>query len=395
MVAATTLPGTPADESGLTTAPSSAATADLARGQALSRMRRRRLEMIPLRGPGAPYAAGQARQPGDSTTPAELSDLISSIAEIGVLHPILVEEHAGRTNDERPALRVVAGERRLRACRWGAVHLPDNENFNAIPAIISPGPVPPEECRKWQLVENLAREPLRPGEQAAALLLHRCAILTGKLLRAGRPVPADVYDIDDPVERFTTLEKIRASDPACAAPWAEVLARLGLQLTPRKARQIVRAFAELPRELSADMDEHQVALHTRIRFAQLRQGRERGAEDIWVAVKDKNRPDLLPAAVQATLDNPGIQPDDAVEAADALHQAANTARAVKLARHPAGPAATSEIDPASVRKAIGALRDLTAGLRAGKTLGPFDEGSLRLLTAELTTLLPGQERDQK
>ena len=56
---------------------------------------------------------------------------------------------------------------------------------------------------------------------------------------------------------------------------AEVLSRLGLQLTPRKARQIVRAFAELPRELSAEMDEHQVALHTRIRFAQLRQGRER------------------------------------------------------------------------------------------------------------------------
>jgi hypothetical protein len=58
---------------------------------------------------------------------------------------------------------------------WGAVHLPDNPNFNAIPAIISPGRVPLEECRKWQLVENMAREPLRPGEQAAALLLHRCA----------------------------------------------------------------------------------------------------------------------------------------------------------------------------------------------------------------------------
>jgi ParB family chromosome partitioning protein len=219
-------------------------------------MHRRRLGMIPLRGPGAAYTAAQPRQPGDSTTPAELSDLISSIAEIGVLHPILAEEIPGQTAEDRPKLRVVAGERRLRAARWGAIHLPDNPNFTAIPAIISPGPVPPEECRKWQLVENLAREPLRPGEQAAALLLHRCAILAGKLLRAGREVPAGIYDIDDPVERFLTLEKIRSGDTGCAAPWSEVLTRLGLQLTPRKARQIVRAFAELPRDLSAEMDEH-------------------------------------------------------------------------------------------------------------------------------------------
>jgi ParB family transcriptional regulator, chromosome partitioning protein len=367
-------------------------TADTARDQALSRMRRRRLEMIPLRGPGAPYAAGQARQPGDSTTPAELSDLISSISEIGVLHPILVEEQKGKSEADRPALRVVAGERRLRACRWGAVHLPDNENFNAIPAIISPGPVPPEECRKWQLVENLAREPLRPGEQAAALLLHRCAILTGKLLRAGRPVPADVYDIDDPVERFTTLEKIRASDPDCAAPWAEVLSRLGLQLTPRKARQIVRAFAELPRELSAEMDEHQVALHTRIRFAQLRQGRERAAEDIWAAVKDKNRTDLLPAAVQASLDNPVIDPGQAVDAADAVHQAANTARSEKLSRHPQAQPGTSvasggQAASALVQAAVRALRDLTAELRAGLRPATYDTGSLRLLAEETILLL--------
>ena len=113
----------------------------------------RRLEMLPLRGPGAAYAAAQPRQPGDSTTPAELSDLISSIAEIGVLHPILVEELPAADGKDS-ALRVVAGERRLRACRWGAVNLPDNQNFAAIPALITPGPVPPEQCRTWQLVEN-------------------------------------------------------------------------------------------------------------------------------------------------------------------------------------------------------------------------------------------------
>jgi hypothetical protein len=358
--------------------------ADLTRDQSAERMQRRRLEMLPLRGPGAAYTAGQAREPGDSTTPAELSDLISSIAEIGVLHPILVEETPAKDND-RPQLRVVAGERRLRACRWGAVHLSSNPNFDAIPAIISPGPVPPEECRKWQLVENLAREPLRPGEQAAALLLHRCAILTGKLLRAGVPVPAGIYDIDDPVERFTRLEKIRAGNADYAAPWTEVLSRLGLQLTPRKARQIVRAFAELPRELSAEMDEHQIALHTRIRFAQLRQGREEAAGQIWAAVKDRGRPDLLPAAVQAGLDDPRIQPQAAVESADQLHESANAARSARLSKQP--DPIEHEVHRAVIRAAIRSLRDLAAELRAGLRPAGFDEGSLRLLAEEIVHLL--------
>jgi ParB family chromosome partitioning protein len=358
--------------------------ADLTRDQSAERMQRRRLEMLPLRGPGAAYTAGQAREPGDSTTPAELSDLISSIAEIGVLHPILVEETPAKGHD-RPQLRVVAGERRLRACRWGAVHLSGNPNFDAIPAIISPGPVPPEECRKWQLVENLAREPLRPGEQAAALLLHRCAILTGKLLRAGVPVPPGIYDIDDPVDRFTQLEKIRAGNADYAAPWTEVLSRLGLQLTPRKARQIVRAFAELPRELSAEMDEHQIALHTRIRFAQLRQGREEAAGQIWAAVKDRGRPDLLPAAVQAGLDDPRVQPLAAVESADQLHESANAARSARLSKQP--DPIEHEVHRAVIHAAIRSLRDLAAELRAGLRPAGFDEGSLRLLAEEIVHLL--------
>ncbi len=317
--------------------------------------------MLPLRGPGAAYAASQARQPGDATTPAELSDLISSIAEIGVLHPILVEERPGKAHG-RPAMSVVTGERRLRACRWGAVHLPDNPNFDAIPAIISPGPGPARRVPEVAAGGEPAREPLRPGEQAAALLLHRCAILTGKLLRAGVSVPAEVYDIEDPVERFTTLEKIRGGNADCAAPWAEVLTRLGLQLTPRKARQIVRAFAELPRELSAEMDEHQVALHTRIRFAQLRQGRAEAASQIWAAVKDGGRR-TCSAAVQAGLDDPRIDPGKAVEAADALHQAANASRSQKLSKHPATRSSAQK--SAAVSAAITALRDLAADLRTG------------------------------
>jgi hypothetical protein len=203
----------------------------IAHGLVSGKLRRRRFEAIPLRGTSAAHTAAQGRQPGDATTPVELSDLISSIAEIGVLQPILVEEIPAELG-RPPRLRVVAGERRLRACRWGASHLAGNPHFETVPAIICPGPLTDEERRIWQLIENLAREPLRPGEQAAALLLHRCAILTGKLLKAGKTIPPQVYEIEDPVARFAALERIRGGEASCAAPWAEVLTRLGLQLSP-------------------------------------------------------------------------------------------------------------------------------------------------------------------
>lgn len=145
---------------------------DVVRGLASSVLRRRRFELIPLSGDGAAYTMPQGRRPGDATTPTELADLISSIAEFGVLQPILAEEITQEAGS-RPRLRLVAGERRLRACRWGAAHLGDNPHFKTIPAIICPGPLSDEDRRMWQLIENLAREPLRPGEQAAARYLAR------------------------------------------------------------------------------------------------------------------------------------------------------------------------------------------------------------------------------
>ncbi|WP_267887225.1 ParB/RepB/Spo0J family partition protein [Thermobifida halotolerans] len=79
------------------------------------------------------------RGPGESTAPTELADLISSIASVGVLQPVLAEETT--SPDDAPALRLVAGERRLRACRWSAVNLPDNSHvssFRNCPAVGRP-----------------------------------------------------------------------------------------------------------------------------------------------------------------------------------------------------------------------------------------------------------------
>jgi ParB family chromosome partitioning protein len=194
---------------------------------AASTLRARRLELLPLEGSPALFTETQGREPGSSTSPTELAELVSSIASVGLLQPILVEELSEGN------YRLVAGERRLRALRWGAVHLPDNPHFRAIPAVVCPGPLSEEARRSWQLVENLARTPLAPASLAAALLYERCAVLGVKLTAAGVVVPEDVAVLDDPVERFRALDRMRtrAKLHHVGAPWEEVLRRLGILIS--------------------------------------------------------------------------------------------------------------------------------------------------------------------
>jgi len=407
--------------------------ADLARSFASPRLRRRRFELLPLRGEGAPYTEAQGRAPGDSSAPAELADLISSISEVGLLQPVLAEEIPGE-DGAAPTMRIVAGERRLRAARWGAVNLEDNPHFAALPAIVCPGPLSEEERRIWQLIENLAREPLQPGEQAAALLYQRCALLTVKLLRSGKPVPRDVAELTDPVERYKALERIRGADTSAAAPWGEVLSRLGLQLSPRRARELVRAFAALPADVSEEMDAERVALHTRIRFVQLQQGRAQAAADIWAAVKETGRTELLYAAAGAALEDPQITAEQALATAAEDHHEAAEARAAALRSSPpsavgapAGPGRPQDpeadeteqardtepgarlclVAPAdgpkqdggeegpgegapgamAVTEACQALRSLVRALHQGTEINRYDRGSLRLLLDQVHGLL--------
>ncbi|WP_410597900.1 ParB/RepB/Spo0J family partition protein [Amycolatopsis sp. lyj-23] len=347
------------------------------------RLRQRRFALLPLRGEGTPFTELQGRLPGDATTPADLADLISSIASVGVLQPVLVEE-IDPGDGSHPAMKLAAGERRLRACRWGAVNRPDNPHFAALPAVVCPGPLSDEERRIWQLVENLARESLRPGELAAALVLDRCAVLLGKLLAGGHAVPAEVYAIDDPIARFTAMERIRGSDKQCAAPWAEVLNRLGLQLSPRKARELVRAFAEMPREVAEEMDEAKVSLHTRIRFIELRRGREQAAQDIWAAVKNTGQTRLLPSALAAVA-NGELSAEQALVEAERVQEQADAARADKLRAKP--EAQVAAVDARLVERALAALRQLLLELVQGTELREHDRGSLALLLDQLGDVL--------
>jgi ParB family chromosome partitioning protein len=365
---------------------------ELARGLGLTeRLRERHIEVLPVIGPGACFTDPQGREP---VSPESVADLISSIGAYGVLQPGLAERLPGGE------MRLVAGGRRLAACRWGAVNRANNEHYRTFPVWVCPGPLSEEERRAWQLIENLAREDLRPGELAAALLYERCAMLVTRLLHAGVAVPRQVVEIEDPVARWRELERLRGTNTEAAAPWSLVLRRLGLQLSARKAQSLVRAFAEMPPELAWDMDANGIALSTRLEWLRLSNGRREAADAIWEAVKASGHPELLGAAVKSSVDHPGLDPDDAVERAAELHAQANESRATRLraggADNGGGPGVgvgadtggvEDLVDPEMASAAIDAMRSLLLSLRGGARLDRYQTGSLVLFGRELLELL--------
>ncbi|MDP7739645.1 MULTISPECIES: ParB/RepB/Spo0J family partition protein [Mycobacterium] len=371
-------------------APTDEATESLAsaieRMASSERLRKRQFTMLPLNGPTAPVTGVQGRGPGDSTTPAELEGLISSIAIVGLLQPLLVEQLGSRHI-------LVAGERRLRALRYGHVHQPDNEHFQTAPAIVCPGPLSEEERRCWQLVENLAREDLGVGELGAALLFERSAVLAGALQSHGVEVPDAVMAVEDPTNRWLLLDKHRVSAGAhsVGAPWEEVLKRIGVQLNVDKAKQVVRAFKALPAEVSSQMDAEGVALATRLDFLKLGKGRDNAASEIWAAVRERGTPKLLGSAVRAALADPNLSGEQAVEVAQQLHEAANASRSAALrGGSDAADGEVEEADPEIVGAAVTALTRLLAELRGGKKIGGYAGGTLLLHARELLTLAGGQ-----
>ncbi len=100
-------------------------------------------------------------QPRKQFDSEKLRELADSIAEVGVLSPILVCRSSGRYT-------IIAGERRWRAARLAGLDL--------IPAIVREYDA--VERMKAALIENLQRDDLNPVEEAAALraLMEQCAM---------------------------------------------------------------------------------------------------------------------------------------------------------------------------------------------------------------------------
>jgi ParB family chromosome partitioning protein len=350
-----------------------------ARGREPGGLPPRRLAYLPLTGPGAVFTEAQGRS-GDSFAPQNLTDLISSIAAVGLLEPVLAEEI---TRPGGASYRLVAGERRVRAMLWGAAHMPGNPHFAVLPALLCPGPLTESDRRRWQTAENFARQDLRPGELGAALLWQRCALLAERLEAVGCPVP-QLPPHGDPADRYRQLETLARRHPEVAAPWRDVLAVMGVAISARRARAVTAAFRALPPDVSADMDEHQVTVSARLEATRLA-GCEEAAAEIWAAVKERGRPDLLTAAAVARAADPGLDARSAANRAVVLDATAASARSARRATVPAGQL----IDPAVTEALIAALRNYATLLRAGGYPGDYETGSLRLLSLEVAQQLAG------
>lgn len=91
------------------------------------------------------------QQPRVQTDASELAELAASIAEHGIIQPVIVTQVAGE-------YQLIAGERRWRAARQAGLE--------TIPVIVKEAS--PQEMLELALVENLQRADLNPLEEAAA-----------------------------------------------------------------------------------------------------------------------------------------------------------------------------------------------------------------------------------
>jgi len=351
----------------------------------------RRFCQFPLVGPDGGQVFTEIQGRGfdghSALSPTSLEDLISSIGTGGLLSPVLLEQLGERS------YRLIAGERRLRAMRWGSANHPTNPHFQQLAAVVVDGPLSAQDRRRFQLIENLAREDLRPGELAAALLFERCAVLAARLLVEGVAV-ADAVIQEDPVSQWQALDQLRieAGLHNVGAPWDEVIGLIGLSISPRRAKSLVTAFRAMPAEVAAQMDESGVTLASRQQWLELgKKGRDGAADEIWAALAELDRPELLTRTCQEALEHPGAEVDELVELAVTVHDRVKAApEEPDVDRGAVGlVVALAETRVIEAGEHLEVLTALATKLRAGERLHPYDAGSLRLRVRELADLLDG------
>jgi len=110
----------------------------------------------PAVGRFVPLAAIQPHPNQPRSTVGDLSELVASIREKGVLEPILIRPNRTEGGSRAAAYEIISGERRYRAALEAGLY--------EIPAIEMD--VTDEEALEIALVENLQREDLSPFEEA-------------------------------------------------------------------------------------------------------------------------------------------------------------------------------------------------------------------------------------
>jgi ParB family chromosome partitioning protein len=158
----------------------------------------------------------------------DLSELMASVAEKGIIEPLIVRQRNGR-------FQIVAGERRYQA----AVQI----GLRDVPVVIRD--VDDSEIIEIALIENIQRKDLTPFEEAEALhsLAHRCGYTHEDLARrlgksrtaiteslALNAMPEEVRNLcrlADIASKSLLLQIVRQSDPQKMIALVEKIARDG------------------------------------------------------------------------------------------------------------------------------------------------------------------------
>ncbi len=168
----------------------------------------------------------------------DLSELISSITEKGIIEPIVVRQRGTR-------YQIVAGERRYQAAVQAGLH--------ELPVVVRD--VDDREMLELALVENIQRKDLTPFEESDAMqsLAQRCGYTHEDLAkRLGKSrttvtealslsgIPADVRKVcrlAGIANRSVLLQVVRQGDPQKMLALVEKLASQGSSVTREQLRK--------------------------------------------------------------------------------------------------------------------------------------------------------------
>jgi ParB family transcriptional regulator, chromosome partitioning protein len=216
-------------------------------------MRRGAIHQLPLLGDGMVAIRPQVRShDSDALTAAGLQQLKESLASVGQLQPVIVEDDP----DTGPVL--IAGERRVRALTLAHDEGIESPHLDGtVTALVIPGPL--TQWQRWslQISENVARSDLTATELGKALWTARAVLFAERLEAKGADLP-DVDEIEDPSKRWEALNEFRTAEGGplyhCGVEWAEVVAYLRLPISATTARDRAAHFRDLGEEVSSQLE---------------------------------------------------------------------------------------------------------------------------------------------
>ncbi len=192
-------------------------------------------------------------QPRKAFDDAALAELSASIAQHGVLQPLLVRPMSGG------GYQIVAGERRYRASRMAGL--------TELPAVIRE--LSDKEAAQLALIENLQREDLNPMEEALGFqkLMESYGLTqeeTAHIVNKSRPAVANALRLLNLPEEVTVM----VADGTLSAGHARAILSFAPELQVETAKNAVRSGAsvrELERQARAAQREKKTPRATAFR----------------------------------------------------------------------------------------------------------------------------------